>query len=147
MIVRNGALVGRCGRVSRVLDLAAQPPWTAHLDRLGHVRRLPHATDRRSVTDHARDVFAEMSAPFGAHLAPVYAKRTPQELGVIADFLDEVTPPPASHASKSVAPHPLNEGRRPLSGERHLFLASSNVNLRASITAEAVDLLISQREP
>ena len=128
-----------------------QPPWTAHLDRLGHVRRLPHATDRRSVTvevtDHARDVFAEMFAPFGAHLAPVYAKRTPQELGVIADFLDEVTPPPASHASKSVAPHPLNEGRRPLSGERHLFRASSNVNLRASITAEAVDPLVGQQGP
>ena len=32
------------------------------------------------VTDHARDVFAEMFAPFGAHLAPVYAKRTPQDV-------------------------------------------------------------------
>ena len=99
------------------------------------------------VTDHARDVGAEMFARLGAHLAPVYAKRTPQELGVIADFLDEVNT--ATRVARLEVGHAASteRGRRPVSGERHLFLANSNVNLRASITAEAVDPLVGQRGP
>lgn len=83
------------GRLSAELQLSA-PATSAMLDRLerlGHVRRTPHPTDRRSVvvemTDHAREVGAAMFGRLGAHVGPVLARRTEEELAVIAAFLED----------------------------------------------------------
>ncbi len=84
------------GQLSAALQLSA-PATTAMLDRLerlGHVRRVPHPTDRRSVvvemTDHARQVGGDMFGPLAAHLGPVFGARTEAELADIASFLEQV---------------------------------------------------------
>jgi DNA-binding MarR family transcriptional regulator len=83
------------GGLSSMLGLSA-PATSAMLDRLeraGHVTRSPHPDDRRSVvvdvTDHAMDVGGRMFATLAAHLAPVVASRSEEELAVIAAFLEE----------------------------------------------------------
>lgn len=82
------------GRLSSALQLSA-PATSAMLDRLerdGHVRRVPHPTDRRSVvielTDHAWQVGGTMFSRLGQHLAPVLADYTEAQLALISDFFD-----------------------------------------------------------
>lgn len=84
------------GRLSTALQLSA-PATSAMLDRLerlGHVRRVPHETDRRSVvivlTDHAWQVGGTMFGRLGRHLAPVLESYTSAELELVTRFLDEV---------------------------------------------------------
>lgn len=84
------------GQLSATMHLSA-PATSAMLDRLerlDHVRRVPHPTDRRSVTvemtEHARAVGTAMFTPLRDHLAPVYARRSAAELDLIATFLEEV---------------------------------------------------------
>jgi DNA-binding MarR family transcriptional regulator len=84
------------GQLSSALQLSA-PATSAMLDRLehlGHVRRVPHPRDRRSVvveiTDHAREVGGAMFALLAAHLAPVIARRSEAELAEIATILEQV---------------------------------------------------------
>lgn len=84
------------GQLSTAMQLSA-PATSAMLDRLellGHVHRVPHPHDRRSVllevTDHARDVGGVMFARLAAHLAPVLNSRSEAELATIAVFLEEV---------------------------------------------------------
>lgn len=84
------------GQLSSAMRLSA-PATSAMLDRLerlGHVHRVPHPSDRRSVvvemTDHARDVGEQMFGRLAAHLGPVLASRSEEELADIADFLEQV---------------------------------------------------------
>ena len=84
------------GQLSAAMQLSA-PATSAMLDRLerlGHVRRLPHPSDRRSVvvemTDHARAVGEQMFGRLAAHLGPVLGSRTEEELADIATFLEQV---------------------------------------------------------
>ena len=84
------------GQLSAALHLSA-PATSAMLDRLerlGHVHRSPHPTDRRSVvvemTDHARAVGEQMFGRLAAHLAPVLAGRSEEELADVAEFLEAV---------------------------------------------------------
>ncbi|MBT0773735.1 MarR family transcriptional regulator [Kineosporia sp. J2-2] len=84
-------------RLSEALQLSA-PATSAMLDRLerlGHVERHPHPSDRRSVvvtaTEHARTVGASMFGRVGAHMAPVLAGRSAGELALIAQFLEDAT--------------------------------------------------------
>jgi DNA-binding MarR family transcriptional regulator len=81
------------GRLSAALQLSA-PATTAMLDRLerlGHVHRTPHATDRRSVvvevTDHARAVGGAMFGRLAAHYAPLLADYDEDQLELVAEFL------------------------------------------------------------
>ena len=81
------------GRLSSALHLSA-PATSAMLDRLerlGHVQRSPHATDRRSVvvevTDQARAVGAAMFGRLAQHYAPVLADYDEDQLALIAGFL------------------------------------------------------------
>ncbi len=83
------------GQISAALQLSA-PATSAMLDRLerlGHVVRTPHPSDRRSVvvevTDHAMQVGGAMFGRLAAHLRPVLEERSPEELEVIASFLEE----------------------------------------------------------
>ncbi len=83
------------GQISSALRLSA-PATTAMLDRLerlGHVVRAPHPTDRRSVvveiTDHAMQVGGAMFGRLASHLAPVLAARSDADLAVVASFLEE----------------------------------------------------------
>jgi DNA-binding MarR family transcriptional regulator len=84
------------GQLSAAMHLSA-PATSAMLDRLerlGHVRRRPHPSDRRSVvlemTEHARAVGEEMFGRLAAHLGPVLGSRTEEELADIATFLEQV---------------------------------------------------------
>lgn len=84
------------GQLSAMLRLSA-PATSAMLDRLehlGHVHRMPHPHDRRSVviemTDHAREVGGAMFARLAAHLTPVLEARSDAELAMVATFLEEV---------------------------------------------------------
>lgn len=84
------------GQLSAAMHLSA-PATSAMLDRLerlGHVHRVPHPTDRRSVvvemTDHALAVGQAMFGRLAAHLGPVLAARSEEELARIATFLEEV---------------------------------------------------------
>lgn len=84
------------GQLSAALQLSA-PATSAMLDRLerlGHVHRVPHPTDRRSVvvemTDHAREVGGAMFGRLAAHLAPVLAAHSDQELALLAGMLEQV---------------------------------------------------------
>ncbi|MBB6628395.1 MarR family transcriptional regulator [Nocardioides sp. KIGAM211] len=84
------------GQLSAALQLSA-PATSAMLDRLerlGHVTRSPHPTDRRSVvveiTDHALEVGGAMFGRLAAHLAPVLAGHTDEELALVAQVLEEV---------------------------------------------------------
>ncbi|WP_341927030.1 MarR family transcriptional regulator [Nocardioides psychrotolerans] len=84
------------GQISAALQLSA-PATSAMLDRLeklGHVVRTPHPTDRRSVvveiTDHALEVGGAMFGRLATHLAPVVAARSEADLETIATFLEEV---------------------------------------------------------
>ncbi len=84
------------GQLSAALQLSA-PATSAMLDRLehlGHLRRVPHPDDRRSVllemTDHARDVGGAMFSRLAAHLAPVLDSRSDSDLAELATFLEEV---------------------------------------------------------
>lgn len=83
------------GQISAALQLSA-PATSAMLDRLerlGHVTRAPHPTDRRSVvveiTEHALAVGGAMFGRLAAHLGPVLGSRSEAELAVIASFLEE----------------------------------------------------------
>jgi DNA-binding MarR family transcriptional regulator len=83
------------GRLSAALQLSA-PATSAMLDRLerlGHVRRTRHATDRRSVvvevTEHARAVGGAMFGQLGRHIAPVLADYDDEQLALVAEFLDK----------------------------------------------------------
>lgn len=83
------------GQISAALQLSA-PATSAMLDRLerlGHVVRSPHPTDRRSVTveitEHALAVGGAMFGRLSDHLAPVLAARSEAELAVIATFLED----------------------------------------------------------
>lgn len=85
------------GQLSAAMHLSA-PATSAMLDRLerlGHVRRSPHPRDRRSVvvemTDHARDVGEQMFGRLAAHVGPVLAGRSADELAAIAEFLEAVS--------------------------------------------------------
>lgn len=85
------------GRLSGALQLSA-PATTAMLDRLerlGHVHRMPHATDRRSVvveiTDHARQVGGAMFGQMGRHLGPVLASYDDAQLDMVSDFLNRIS--------------------------------------------------------
>ena len=82
------------GILSAALHLSA-PATSAMLDRLervGHVVRTMHPTDRRSVvvvmTDHARTVGQTMFGRLAAHLTPVLADYTDEQLALVADFLE-----------------------------------------------------------
>lgn len=84
------------GRLSSALQLSA-PATTAMLDRLeglGHVRRTPHATDRRSVvveiTDHASQVGGAMFGRMGRRLGLVLASYDDERLDMVS-FLDRVS--------------------------------------------------------
>jgi DNA-binding MarR family transcriptional regulator len=81
------------GRLSAALQLSA-PATSAMLDRLerlGHVRRTPHATDRRSVvvemTDRAREVGGAMFGRLGRAYAPVFDEYDDAQLELVAEFL------------------------------------------------------------
>ncbi len=83
------------GQISAALQLSA-PATSAMLDRLerlGHVVRTPHPTDRRSVTvgitEHAMEVGSAMFGRLATHMAPVVAARTDEELTVVAAFLED----------------------------------------------------------
>lgn len=85
------------GGLSTALQLSA-PATSAMLDRLerdGHVRRIPHATDRRSVvielTDHAWHVGGSMFRHLGQSLIPALAGYSEEELTLISQFLERVT--------------------------------------------------------
>lgn len=84
------------GQLSAAMQLSA-PATSAMLDRLerlGHVHRVPHPTDRRSVvvemTAHAHEVGEQMFGRLAAHLAPVLGSRSDEQLSDIAAFLEEV---------------------------------------------------------
>lgn len=84
------------GRLSAALQLSA-PATSALLDRLerlGHVHRSPHATDRRSVvvevTEHARAVGSAMFGGLAQHYAPVLADYHEDQLELVAEFLCRV---------------------------------------------------------
>ncbi|MGD9961592.1 MarR family winged helix-turn-helix transcriptional regulator [Nocardioides sp.] len=84
------------GQLSTAMRLSA-PATSAMLDRLerlGHVVRHPHPSDRRSVvveiTDHAREVGNAMFGRLAAHLAPVMGQRSEAELADIANFVEQV---------------------------------------------------------
>jgi DNA-binding MarR family transcriptional regulator len=96
------------GRLSSSLQLSA-PATSAMLDRLerlGHVRRTPHATDRRSVvveiTDHAREVGGAMFGRMAQHLGPVLAAYDDDQLALIAEFLDRASE--ATRAAREETP-------------------------------------------
>lgn len=81
------------GRLSTALQLSA-PATSAMLDRLerlGHVRRTPHATDRRSVvvqiTDRALEVGGAMFGRLGEAYAPLLAEYDDAQLELVAEFL------------------------------------------------------------
>lgn len=81
------------GRLSAALQLSA-PATSAMLDRLervGHVRRTPHATDRRSVvvkvTDQARAVGGAMFGRLGQAYAPLFDEYDDAQLELVAAFL------------------------------------------------------------
>jgi DNA-binding MarR family transcriptional regulator len=81
------------GRLSAALQLSA-PATSAMLDRLerlGHVRRTPHATDRRSVvveiTDRAREVGAAMFGRLGQAYGPLFEEYDDAQLELVAEFL------------------------------------------------------------
>lgn len=84
------------GQLSAALHLSA-PATSAMLDRLerlGHIRRTPNPTDRRSVvveiTDHALAVGGSMFGRLGARMQPVLDRRSDDQLAEIADFLEDV---------------------------------------------------------
>ncbi len=92
------------GRLSAALQLSA-PATSAMLDRLerlGHVHRTPHATDRRSVvveiTDHARAVGGAMFGRLAQHYAPLLADYDEEQLELIAEFLQRAAE--ATHAAR-----------------------------------------------
>jgi DNA-binding MarR family transcriptional regulator len=95
-VVMDGQDAGRPmtpGRLSAALQLSA-PATSAMLDRLerlGHVRRTPHATDRRSVvveiTEHARAVGGAMFGRLGRAYAPLLDSYDGDQLALIAEFL------------------------------------------------------------
>jgi len=81
------------GRLSTALQLSA-PATSAMLDRLerlGHVRRTPHAHDRRSVvvemTERAREVGGAMFGRLGQAYAPLFAEYDEAQLELVAEFL------------------------------------------------------------
>jgi DNA-binding MarR family transcriptional regulator len=81
------------GRLSAALQLSA-PATSAMLDRLerlGHVRRTPHVTDRRSVvvemTEKARAVGGAMFGRLGQAYAPLFADYDEAQLELVAEFL------------------------------------------------------------
>ena len=84
------------GQLSTAMRLSA-PATSAMLDRLeklGHVVRHAHPSDRRSVvvdlTDHARAVGGAMFSRLAHHLEPVLGERSEAQLGEIARFLEDV---------------------------------------------------------
>ncbi|GAB3285022.1 hypothetical protein GCM10027456_80250 [Kineosporia babensis] len=92
-------------RLSEALQLSA-PATSAMLDRLerlGHIERHPHPSDRRSVvvtaTDHAHTVGAAMFGRVGSRMAPVLAGRTAEELALISQFLEEAAA--ATHSARA----------------------------------------------
>ena len=106
------------GQLSSALRLSA-PATSAMLDRLehlGHVRRVPHPHDRRSVvvemTDHAREVGGAMFARLAAHLAPVLGSRSDAELAEIADFLEEVVSATRAAREQVDEQQPVSKGER-----------------------------------
>jgi len=81
------------GRLSAALQLSA-PATSAMLDRLerlGHVRRTPHATDRRSVvvqmTERAWAVGGAMFGRLGQAYAPLFEEYDEAQLELVAEFL------------------------------------------------------------
>ncbi len=108
MDARHGDQPITPGRLSEALQLSA-PATSAMLDRLerlGHVRRVPHTTDRRSVvvelTDHALDVGGRMFGRLGRFLGPVMADYTEEQLDLIATFLDRTAE--ATSAAREAIP-------------------------------------------
>ncbi len=84
------------GQLSTAMRLSA-PATSAMLDRLerlGHVVRHPHPSDRRSVvleiTDHAREVGEAMFGRLAAHLAPILGERSEGELADLAGLLEQI---------------------------------------------------------
>lgn len=103
------------GQISTALQLSA-PATSAMLDRLerlGHVTRSPHPTDRRSVvveiTEHAMAVGGAMFGRMAQHLAPVLASRSDEELAVVATFLEEAVAATRS-ARESIRPGDASPG-------------------------------------
>jgi len=83
------------GSLGRHLHLSS-PATSALLDRLervGHVRRVRSATDRRrvvvEVTDAARDLGRSVFTPLAAELAAVLADYGAEERALLERFLDE----------------------------------------------------------
>lgn len=106
------------GQISAALQLSA-PATSAMLDRLerlGHVVRVPHPTDRRSVTveitEHALEVGGAMFGRLAAHLAPVLASRSEADLDVVARFLEEAVAATRS-ARESIRPDAVSPGSPP----------------------------------
>lgn len=98
------------GRLSSFLQLSA-PATSAMLDRLerdGHVRRLPHPSDRRSVvielTDHAWEVGGTMFSRLGRFLGPVLSEYTEEQLELISGFFDRAVA--ATSAARETIPKP-----------------------------------------
>jgi len=106
------------GQISAALQLSA-PATSAMLDRLerlGHVVRTPHPTDRRSITieitEHALAVGGAMFGRLATHLAPVVAARSEADLAVIAAFLEEAVGATRS-ARESIRPGAASPGSPP----------------------------------
>lgn len=102
------------GQISAALQLSA-PATSAMLDRLerlGHVRRTPHPSDRRSVvveiTDHALEVGGAMFGNLRDHLAPVLATRSERDLAVVASFLEDAAA--ATRAARESLSEPRGQG-------------------------------------
>lgn len=96
------------GRLSAALQLSA-PATSAMLDRLerlGHVRRTPHATDRRSVvvemTERARAVGGAMFGRLGQAYAPLFTDYDDDQLDLVAEFLRRAAQ--ATHEARQSIP-------------------------------------------
>lgn len=84
------------GQLSAELQLSA-PATSAVLDRLerlGHVRRVPHETDRRSViveiTDGALAVGGAMFARLSQEMRPVFEEHPEAELERLTDLVEDL---------------------------------------------------------
>ncbi|MFC4785019.1 MarR family winged helix-turn-helix transcriptional regulator [Nocardioides sp. MAHUQ-72] len=76
------------------LSTSATSAMLDRLERVGHVRRLPHPEDRRSVvieiTDSARRAGRDIFGRLGAATEAVMANYTDDELRLVTRFLDDV---------------------------------------------------------
>ena len=97
---------------------------TALVDRLeavGHVRRQPHATDRRktcvSITEHAARVSSDAFAPLTDEIRGALSTHSPAELALVASVLEDVTAA-MSRACSEIIDDPAAERVEPAPPER-----------------------------